>query len=89
VRAKKRIHKRTRQGMAFVTSWPSWYRLSTSNQQHKRVDVNGIVRYDRHPGVHGITLTLPEFAYRITTILTSAGITGVGIGILIYKIIGG
>lgn len=75
--------------MDLVTRWPSWYRLPIDNGQRKYRSVISFHGDDRNAWIGPYTLTDSEFAYRIAVIISSAGVTGIGIGQVIAKLFGG
>lgn len=80
--------KRSSKRMAFVTSWPSWYHLSIGHGQRANSFVAGIHSNDRRTRTSPRTLTYPQLTYRLSVVFLSAGVSGIGIGEAVAKLIG-
>lgn len=80
--------KRSSKRMVFATSWPSWYHVSISHRQRTTSVAAGIHRNDRRTRTSPRTLTYPQLTYRLSVVFLSAGVSGIGIGEAVAKLIG-
>lgn len=81
--------ERSSKRMVALTRWPEWYYLPIGNRQRKHSSIASLYRHDRRTRTSPRSITYSQLTYRLTVVFLSAGISGIGIGQIAVKLIGG